>query len=335
MVGLRAFVVVGPGRSGTSTITRGLMALGIALGDRLKPALRKNAKGFFEDLDLLEVNYEAHRRLGLARNGSSVAWLDDARWAAAELGDLETRAVDLIRGRFGQEALWGFKCGGVLRILPFWERVMERLGHEPSYIVAIRNPVSAARSRERLDPVRGRQEKSDLEFLAQIVPYFPRVLARPFAIADYDAVMSDPKGELHRVARTLGLARTADMERDIAAFAGEFVAGDLRHNRATEVELAQSPDVCPLTRDAYLWLLRLGREEVIPDDAGFRRDWARIETAFSDMGPALRVIDELEVQLRRKGRGFGGWARTILQHTPTRATLSGWVAGRARRPKRA
>ena len=50
----KVVIVVGAGRSGTSTITRGLSALGIELGDNLKPGSAKNPKGFFEDLDILK-----------------------------------------------------------------------------------------------------------------------------------------------------------------------------------------------------------------------------------------------------------------------------------------
>ena len=52
----KVVVVVGAGRSGTSTITRGLSALGIELGNNLKPGSAKNPKGFFEDLDILKIN---------------------------------------------------------------------------------------------------------------------------------------------------------------------------------------------------------------------------------------------------------------------------------------
>ena len=51
----RAIFVVGAGRSGTSAITRGLQALGVELGDRLKAPTDKNPTGFFEDRDLLRI----------------------------------------------------------------------------------------------------------------------------------------------------------------------------------------------------------------------------------------------------------------------------------------
>src|SRR5262245_25640620 len=160
----RAIVVLGPGRCGTSTLTRGLMAIGVELGNRLKPGMRKNPRGFFEDLDLLDINYRAHERLGLRRNGSSVGWISERAWRTADLAPLKTEAIAVIRGRFGNCPVWGFKVGGVMRILPFWQSVLDELGQGITYVLAIRHPISVARSRQRLDPRRGLQAKSDLEF---------------------------------------------------------------------------------------------------------------------------------------------------------------------------
>jgi hypothetical protein len=43
---MTAVVVLGAGRSGTSAATRGLQALGVDLGDRLRPGGGKNPTGF-------------------------------------------------------------------------------------------------------------------------------------------------------------------------------------------------------------------------------------------------------------------------------------------------
>ena len=55
----RLVVVLGMHRSGTSAITRGLSALGVPLGNNLMPPmLNNNDKGFFEDLEINELNTE-------------------------------------------------------------------------------------------------------------------------------------------------------------------------------------------------------------------------------------------------------------------------------------
>ncbi len=51
-------IVLGPGRSGTSTIARLLHTnLGIKMGDRFREPDASNPKGFFEDLDFRDLNH--------------------------------------------------------------------------------------------------------------------------------------------------------------------------------------------------------------------------------------------------------------------------------------
>ena len=55
----KLIVVLGMHRSGTSAITRGLICLGVQLGNRLIPPIEgNNDKGFWEDIDLNNLNNE-------------------------------------------------------------------------------------------------------------------------------------------------------------------------------------------------------------------------------------------------------------------------------------
>jgi hypothetical protein len=325
----RVAVVVGPGRSGTSATTGALRALSVDLGNRLKPALRKNAKGFFEDLDLLAINYRLHETLGLRPNGSSLSPIDPGRWHEPALAALRREAVQLIRLRFGASPLWGFKCGGVLRVLPFWEDVLRDLDLDIVYVVAIRNPLSVAASRAKLDVFRGVQEKSDLELLAQIVPYFRRVLARPFVVVDYDRMIADADREIRRMAQHLQVDISPEVEQQIRTYAASFLTSELRHHSTTLSDLAESAGVNPLTRDAYLLLLRLASDSVDSRSTDFEAEWRRIEAGFSDMAPLLRHIDHLEDQLRGRTPSLKGLWRTIVQHLPVAATLGSVKLGRS------
>ena len=53
--------------------------------------------------------------------------------------------------------------------------VFHSLDLDVRYVLAVRNPLSVARSRAKLNPQRGTQEKSDLEWLVNVVPYFREV----------------------------------------------------------------------------------------------------------------------------------------------------------------
>lgn len=305
----RVVIVVGPGRSGTSTLTRGMAALGVELGDNLKPASRKNPKGFFEDLDILDINQRLHRLFGLTTTGSDVRPEDQRHFASASVNALHDEAVDLMRRRFGRFPIWGFKSGGVLRLLPFWERVFETLHLQPSYVVALRHPVSVARSRARLNPLRGRQEKSDLEWLSRMVPYFHLLRAHPLAVVDYDRLMEGPEHELERVATHLALPLDEGVRRRICEYAHRFVNSGLRHHPGPPPE--DTGGVNPLTATAYRHLHSLATDQRSPADSEFWSDWLEVETSFLHLGPALCHIDYLEHKLRRSHWGVDDALRIL------------------------
>ncbi|NIR28096.1 MAG: hypothetical protein GWN84_01920 [Gammaproteobacteria bacterium] len=295
-----AVVVLGAGRSGTSAITRGVQALGVDLGDRLRGGRGKNPTGFFEDRDLLAINKRLKRELGIT--GESVALIDAERWEAPGVRHLRQEATATIRRRFGRSALWGYKYARTLRLLPFWEAVFETLALDVRYVVALRNPLSVARSRARLDPSRGTQEKSDLEWLVNVVPYFRKVHEHPFVVVDYDAVMRNPAGQLDRIARVLRLPEHPRRTAGIRAYAETFLEGRLRHSRFTIQDLDRNPRVHPLVRDAYRWLHRLAYDEVDADSPELWGDWIRIEQGTFELAPLLRHIDRIQTDLRRAQR---------------------------------
>lgn len=295
-----------------------MISLGIAFGHRLKPAVRKNPRGFFEDLDLLDINYRAHEALGLRRNGASVGWIAQETWERADLQPLADRAGQLIQRRFGDKPLWGCKVGGMMRILPFWERVFAQANQDVAYVLAIRHPASVARSRAKLDPHRAIQEKSDLEFAAQILPFFADMTRRPFVVVDYDRVMDDPGRQMRRLAERLSLPVTAGMEAGIRAYAGEFVSAGLRHNQVGD----QPGSVSSLTWRLYRALLALAHDQSSSTDT----DIPQLRAEFAAMSPALALIDRLEGQLRGRWPSLGSMLLAATSHLPTRVTLRDIVA---------
>ena len=297
----RAIFVVGAGRSGTSAITRGLQALGVELGDNLKPPTDKNPTGFFEDVDLLRIAKRVRSELGL--RSESVSLIEKGQWKSPELDTLTEEAVSVIKRRFDRYPLWGFKYAQTLRMLPFWETVMRQAGTELAFVVAARNPLSVARSRSKLDPLRGLQEKTDLEWLVNVVPYFRRLAAYRFAVVEYDLLMEDPRVQLRRMADRLAIPMDTRTEQGVEAFASEFLKPGMRHTQFAEDDLKRDPGLNPLTRDAYLWLRRLATDQVNADDPVLWEDWARIESQLDADAPMLRHVDYLEAEVRRKRGG--------------------------------
>jgi hypothetical protein len=299
----RALFVVGAGRSGTSALTRGLQALGVELGDRLKAPTGKNPTGFFEDRDLLDIAKRARSALGLGT--ASVALVEPEDWRRVDLSELEREAAETMHRRFGTAPVWGFKYAQTLRLLPFWEQVFQRAGLDAAFVVAARNPLSVARSRAALDAARGVQEKSDLEWLVNVVPYFRQMAEHPFVVVDYDLLMDDPEAQLERVATRLGLPLDASARAGIRAYADGFLDADRRHTRFSVDDLEKGERLNPLVRDAYRWLYRLASDEISPDARELWDDWARLEATLAAMAPLLRHVDRLEGELAR--RRFHPW----------------------------
>jgi len=290
-----AVVVVGVGRSGTSAITRGVQALGVELGDRLRPAGGKNPTGFFEDQDLLAINRRLKRLLHI--RGDSVRLIESDEWQTPAMRSLQREAVATVRRRFDQYPLWGYKYARTLRLLPFWREVLAAVHLDARYVVALRNPLSVARSRARLDPQRGTQEQSDLEWLVNVVPYFRELRGRPFVVVDYDLILAHPGQQLRRIAAALALPVTAQTERAIEAYAGQFLRSRMRHSVFSERDLHGRAN--ELTAAAYLWLRRLASDAVDATDPHLWSEWEEIERRLLAMAPVLRHLDRLQAELRR------------------------------------
>jgi hypothetical protein len=307
----RFIVVLGAGRSGTSTVTRGLRALGVELGDQLRPGGGKNPLGFFEDEGLLKLNKRLRTTLGL--RADSVSLIQPHQWQLPVVQTLAQEAQETIRRRFGRYSLWGYKFAGTLRMLPFWRMVFHALDVDVQYVMAVRNPISVARSRAQLNPRRGVQEKSDLEWLVNVVPYFRAVRERPFVVVDYDLVMADPATQLERIATTLDLPLIPSTAAGIQEFAKQFLHANLRHHHFTEEDLITNPRVNSLTRDAYRWLRRFATDSVEPYSPQVWHEWEQIENALSAQAPLLRYVDQLETELRRAQRSIFGPLQLIPQ----------------------
>lgn len=310
--GQKAIVVLGPGRSGTSALTRAVSALGVELGGNLKSGTSKNALGFFEDLDILELNYDLHEAFGLRRNGSSVRLVTPEDWKRVDLQPFRDRLSTIVREQFDEAPCWGFKCGGVIRMLPFWQETLEEMGQRVFYVFAVRNPLDVAGSRRKLDYFRGIREKCDLEWLTQVVPYFRAVLEKPCVVVDYDRMLADPRRELGRMADALEIEVDDAVEQGISDYADGFLNRDLRHNRSTFEDFADDPATNPATRDGYQWLLRFASDAIDPHNASWSEDWTRLEREVEALAPVLRHVDFLEDELRSRAWGLGALIKTRL-----------------------
>lgn len=289
--------ILGVGRSGTSAITRGMQAIGIDLGNNLRPGSGKNPTGFFEDNDFLKISRRLKRTLGV--RADSVRLIDEREYDLPVVKQIEDDCVAMIKRRFSNSPIWGYKYARTSRFLPFFERVFERCGVEARYVYAVRNPLSVAKSRARLEPQRGTQEQSDLEWLTNVVPYFERAArGKTCVFVDYDNVMADPEKELERMARGLGLPVDDKVRREIQTYKTEYLKPGIRHSRFAIEDLDKSPNLNVLARDAHRWLWKLATDQIAFDDEALWTDWRRIASRMEDLRPVLDHCDRITNMLR-------------------------------------
>lgn len=289
--------MLGPGRSGTSTLTRALEALGVYLGRHFRRPVRKNPRGNQEEVHLLKLSKRIRNSVGL--RADSVRLIDDSAFDNSKTAALVERMREAIDRYFGAAPIWAFKYAGTGRLLPAWFDLLESMAIEPAFVFAYRNPLSVARSRARLDQARGRLEHNNLEWLAHVVPTFNRLEGQRVVVVDYDRLLDDPDRELGRIASGLGLEVNERTRAAIADFAGTFLRADWRHTRFDDRDLQADTTLHPLVREAALLLSKLARDEDALDDAKVWEAWRQLDRRHREQAPVLRLVDQLNADNRR------------------------------------
>jgi hypothetical protein len=239
--GKSIIVVLGMHRSGTSAVTRGLMVMGVELGNHLMPpAPDDNEKGFFEDVDVNAINVELYQSLEPRRNWHTLTPVSGKELLHEKRTPLRLRAIELLRSRLETTDCFGIKDPRLCRMLPFWQSVFEYLQLNVSYVIAIRNPISVARSLGRRDNFP--PEKCHYLWLDHIVPSVLLTQGATRVLVDYDLLLADPKKQISRIAIQLGLIKRLDPAR-LTDFSQNFLDNGLRHANFKPEDVFHDPMV--------------------------------------------------------------------------------------------
>ena len=284
-------VVLGMHRSGTSAITRGLEVLGVNLGDNLYPAAIDNPKGFWEDNDFLGINEEllAHLDYSVDRLGL----IDWQMPSTAIVESLELKAEKLVSERCKKNALWGFKDPRTARLLPFWQAVFERVGCDVRYVIATRNPISIVESLYKRSGFEG--GITFYLWLEHLIPAISGTINAKGVVVDYDQLLENPKLQLLRVAKALGV--TAPEPLALFAFESEFLDVGLRHTYFTMQDLERYPSVPLQVVTAYDWLVKLANDSVLLDSAETKSVFEALSQELNFLSPTLNFIGYQEQKI--------------------------------------
>lgn len=308
-------VVLGMHRSGTSATTRALLALGADLGDRLLGGVPgHNDKGYFEDMDVLQINMDLLQAAGTSWDVLGAP--DLSRIDPLEFDRLQHHAVTVLRAK-GIGGIFALKDPRFCRLLPFWKPVFERAGLDVRYVIAVRNPISVAKSLNKRNEFS--DEKSYLLWLAHVVPSLTDTRGAVRAVVDYDRLLDDPATQLCRMASQLHLSIEPDK---VDTFVKEFVEEELRHTRFSLQDLNALRSAPSAVKRLFAELDRAcvtgepGRDFEDTVDAG--------QQFLVDLEPVLRFEGQVQRQIEQLGSA-------IVLRDQQIATLTETLANRNQR----
>lgn len=249
----RLILVLGMKRSGTSALTKGLEVMGVSLGNRLMPPNEFNKKGYWEDWDFHELNFDmlkactqnrARRILPLTEKETN--FLLNSNYAE--------RASQLLLEKMPQDQPLGVKVPTASLLIPFWKKICEKLNVSLSVVIALRNPVSVATSVEQ--SFEDLPEKSLWIWIASLLSSLTHSEGYERLLVDYDELIKNPSHQMERVSAALNLK--IDEER-LQSYSRHFIDPSLRHQFFPDYHFANHDLCLQLAVEMYDALLSVAR----------------------------------------------------------------------------
>jgi hypothetical protein len=320
-------IIAGMHRSGTSMTASFLGALGVQIGDRFRPASRPNPKGFFEDLDFVELQ---RAMLEAATSADEPGWPDagyteSERLDWAQIASFAPAATQLIAAR-QDLATWGWKDPRTTVLLPFWHELMP----QARYVFVYRFPWDVADSMFR----QGNRYIGPHPHLAyRMWTYYNRAMLTFYrANADRCVMLSTNAlpGHLDRMvellAHKLGLPVGAHASSESLS---ALIEQELMHHLPPEhpvVHLAQMqfPEAVALLRELDAAAdMPGGFETLMPPTSGsalLHHSWVQAERSTATVEELTRQFNAREADLRQRLQELEGAMQALRASTSWRVT---------------
>lgn len=325
----KLIVVLGMHRSGTSVVTRGLLTMGVSLGDHMLPPVKgDNDKGYWEDIDINALNVEMLHAIGSDWHHLKPVGSDDVE-KLRDAGYLQ-RAVELLLGKLRNKSIFGFKDPRTAKLFPFWKEVFNACQLEVSYILVVRNPISVARS--LLKRTGMTSEHAYLLWLGHILESLIGSIENSRTLVDYDLLITSPNAELARIAESLGLKIIPEEQK---IYKEQFLDETLRHTLFNAQEALLDKDCPTFVREIYSVLLGIAQGKFNLSSAEVKvqiEDWA---ATYARIKEPLLLIDQLAlhkaltgVQLAEQDNQIVNLKKQIIAHENQPNALNKVIADR-------
>lgn len=320
----RMVIVLGMHRSGTSAITRALMALGVRLGSELLPPLEENPKGFWEEPDVMALNDTLLSALGMTWDSLSPLFPDRLTKVCSK--DLLERGCEIVARGTAEADVYGVKDPRLCRLVPFWKTICYQVGVATSYVIVVRNPLSVAKSLEIRNGVP--LAKSLYLWLEHVVAAAVDTEGDARVFVGYDRMLDDPAVEMRRISSGLALP-----EPDPSAFEQyrqEFLEKALRHSQFKRDDLDGNRAVPSLVVRAFDLLEQLAADELPSNSPAVADAFRRLADELNALAPVLDHASQVERSLGEASQAIAMRDATVLALTETIAEHEAQLAERDR-----
>lgn len=143
----KIIVMLGAGRSGTSLVMQILNELGMRLSNELIPGVDSNPKGFFEDIEIVNIQKELISNLQITANMPL-----PENWQEMDASHNALKKIKaVIKNRVDDDrTIWGFKDPRTAMFLPIWIKAFNSQWIRPIYILTVRDPRAVTISLQRI-----------------------------------------------------------------------------------------------------------------------------------------------------------------------------------------
>ena len=221
-----ALVVLGMHRSGTSALARVINLCGAYLPAKVQPPhLRNNAKGFWEPVDVIDLNDRVLKQLG----GS---W-DRVDFALPGSGpifeEFKTDALDVLEREYGGETFVVIKDPRIGVLAPWWHEALLAAGYRPVYAIPVRDPIEVAQSLHARGDMSIERGLSLWHAYSERIESFVESRAEDVIHLRYVDLIDDWRYQIRRIADHLDVSLSG---RTRAAQVDSFLESSMRHQRA-------------------------------------------------------------------------------------------------------
>ncbi|MGP7735181.1 hypothetical protein [Oceanimonas smirnovii] len=293
-------VVLGMHRSGTSALTRSLQVLGVDLGDNLLPAnAQVNAKGFWEDREILQFNVELMSVLGL--DWDNLAIISPELCNSEQVRVYVPGAVALLKKKMQHTACFGLKDPRMSVLLPFWKQVFDLLGLDVFYIIAARHPLSIVQSLAKRDNMLPEQTLPLWQNYMLSCLWYTR--GERCLVVEYENILKAPEQQLLRLSALTGL--TFDAKSDaFKLYASDFISPELSHSHFAAEQFEAAGAVTAEHVKLYHLLVALAHDEFDINNEGCQKKIKRLVDARNKKSDLLylaglqsRWLNEKKIEL--------------------------------------